>query len=215
MGKTLDLGRRVELQSADKHCDDISVALYQREVDGLPRFLVHTYAHGDAAAQRVAFLREALASRLGMERAAEDADWLLFPCGAAHLRALKRAFLDLTKLVEGESIEPLPLTVFDKKADGNVMAKSLGEGVYQITAESDGGAKRTKPIARGFAKLCEMEEVEGQETEPGAARFACGQSHDAMIGQLMYRAQNVRAAMAEDEQAASRGVLSAPSAQQP
>lgn len=211
MSKTLDLGTRVELQPADKHCDDISLSLYQRQVDGHYRYLVHTYADTDAARQRVSFMRTVLQSRMGMQPTADDADWLQFPCGASHLRAVQRGFLDLTKLANGDDVQPLPLTVFDKKADCNMTAAGDGHGGYTISAEKQTGQKRVKALARGFVKLCEMDADEDQDA---AIQFTCNTSHDAMIGQLMYRAQNVRAAMAEQEQAATRGVLSAPSAQE-
>jgi hypothetical protein len=211
MPKTLDLGTRVELQSLDKHCQDISVALYQRVVDGQAQYLVHTYADHDEARLRVAYLRSVLQSRLGMQTLVDDPQWVAFTCKAEHLRAIQRAFLDLTKLAGDENIDPLALTVFDKKADCAITATGDGQGGYVITAEKESGTKRVNAVARGYIKLCEMEPVEGKE---GTIKFACGTDHDAMIGQLMYRAQNVRAAMAEQEQAASQGVLSAPSAQE-
>jgi len=43
--------------------------------------------------------------------------------------------------------------------------------------------------------------------------FSCGQAHDALVGLLLVRALNVRAVLREQEMTASRGVLSAPSAQ--
>jgi hypothetical protein len=43
--------------------------------------------------------------------------------------------------------------------------------------------------------------------------FACGHEHDALIGMLLPRALNLRAAMREQEEAMSRGMLVAPSAQ--
>ena len=70
--------------------------------------------------------------------------------------------------------------------------------------------KRASALARGFAKLCEIEIVEGT---PNSVRFACGTRHDEMIAALMYRAQNVRASMREQEEAAGRGQLAPPSQQ--
>ncbi len=43
--------------------------------------------------------------------------------------------------------------------------------------------------------------------------FSCGQSHDAMVGLLLVRAPNVRAAMREVDMMEARGVLAAPGAQ--
>lgn len=213
MGKTLDLGRRIELQPIDKNCHDISLGLYLREVEREPRVSVHTYASVPGAQDRVAFLMQALVVMAGLEAAAEQPGWLRFPCGTMHLRALKRGFLDLCKLPSDAPLAPKPMTVFDKKADGDLSAVGVGDGVYAIRPESDdpAGRKRSVAVARGFAKLCEMEGVEGAEDR---VRFPCGADHDALIGLLMFRAQNVRASMQEQEQAATRGILAAPSQQQ-
>jgi hypothetical protein len=43
--------------------------------------------------------------------------------------------------------------------------------------------------------------------------FGCKQTHDSLVGLLLVRALNVRAVLREQEMTASRGVLSAPSAQ--
>lgn len=71
--------------------------------------------------------------------------------------------------------------------------------------------RRVTTIARGLIRLGEMEEVADQ---PNQVRFGCGHSHDALIGLLLVRAPNVRAAVREAEAMASRGVLSAPSSQE-
>ena len=212
MGKTLDLGRRIEIHSMDKLCQDISIGLYRDEASDGPCFLVHTYREGDAGAERVAFIRQTLVTMMGLESVSVDSDWLRFPCGADHLRALRRAFLDLCKLETGAPLEPKPLKVFDKKADCELEAVSRGAGKYQITAASDGeqASKRATALARGFAKLCEMREL---EEEQDTVQFSCGSDHTELIGILMYRAQNVRAAMKEEEQSAGRGVLTSPSQQ--
>jgi len=212
MGKTLDLGQRIELHSMDKHCHDISLGLYLMETGGAPRFLVHTYADSDDARARVAYIRDALRVMLGLVAADGTSDELVFPCGAVHLRALKRAFLDLCKLETGAELIPKPLTVHDKKADGELTAVNLGDGVYEISSRdgSDAGNKRAVAVARGFAKICEMT----AEGDPAVRiRFGCGSSHDELIGMLMFRAQNVRAAMQEEEMASAKGVLAAPSQQ--
>jgi hypothetical protein len=43
--------------------------------------------------------------------------------------------------------------------------------------------------------------------------FGCGQPHDALVGLLLIRAPNVRAAMREAEMMAARGVLGVPGQQ--
>ncbi len=55
-----------------------------------------------------------------------------------------------------------------------------------------------------------MERWEACET---GVKFGCGTPHDALMGLLLYRALNARAALRETEMMASRGVLAAPSAQ--
>ena len=44
-------------------------------------------------------------------------------------------------------------------------------------------------------------------------QFVCAWPHDALMGLLLPRALNVRAVLREEEMAASRGTLVAPSAQ--
>ena len=212
MGKTLDLGRRIEIHSMDIQCQDISVSLYRQDGSAGPQFLVHTYSGVDAAAERIAFIRQALVSMLGLEPAAAESQWLRFPCGGDHLRALKRAFLDLCKLETGAPLEAKPLQAFDKKAECDLEAIALGAGKYQMKplADTEQSAKRATALARGFAKLCEMREL---EAGPNTVQFPCDVDHHELIGMLMYRAQNVRAAMREEEQSADRGVLAPPSQQ--
>jgi hypothetical protein len=60
------------------------------------------------------------------------------------------------------------------------------------------------------AKLAEMTR---QDSNPEQVAFACGHPHDAAVGTMLVRALNVRAILREEEMAASRGVLVAPSAQ--
>ena len=227
MGKTLDLGRRLELEPMDTHCQNASLALYGQDVAGVTNFLVHTYSKIEDATQRVAFMNQALIVMVGLEESDDSpeipgaespgapslGDWLQFGCKTMHKRALKRAFLDLCKLETGSPLAPKPLTVFDKKANGNLSALNRGSGVYEIQPEdgTEQSTKRASAVARGFAKLCEIEIVDGTTNQ---VAFPCKANHDALIGMLMFRAQNVRAAMQEDEMAASRGVLSSPSQQE-
>ena len=213
MGKTLDLGRRLELHSLDPHCGNISLALYCRDIDGVPHVKVHTYSGDADAPQRVAFLTEALAVMAGLVAATDEPDWLRFACGTMHERALKRIFLDLCKLETGSTLTPKPLTTIDKKAEGELTANARGEGLYEITA-AEGlakGPRRADALARGFAKLCEMTPVEGSTRQ---ITFLCKCDHDGLMGLLMYRAQNVRQAMQEEEMNASRGVLTSPGKQE-
>ena len=217
MGKTLELGRRIELHSMDPHCHDISLGLYRLEVNGSPRFLVHSYSSLEGTRERMDFIREALLVVVGMEAAdslvssegTRGDGWIQFPCKSDHERALKRAFLDICKLSTGTVLANKPLTVFDRKANGEISAVNLGSGIYELRAEGGVASKRATAVARGFAKLCEMDFVAGTDS----IRFPCEIGHDALVGMLMTRAQNVRGTMKEGDMAASRGVLSAPSQQ--
>ncbi len=190
---TLDLGRRVELVSMDPHCHDISLALY---LEG-HRYRIHTYSRHEAAANRVAFLRAAMASMGAMQIVDGQ---LAFSCGGIHLAAVRRLFLTVAKLSTGAELPtPMPLETLDKKAGSMIQAQSLGNGEYRVPTEG--------PVKNGLRKLAEMED------RGGTLAFPCGVSHDALIGLLLPRALNVRATLREEEAAATRGVLVAPSAQ--
>ena len=210
MGKTLELGRRLEIHSMDKHCQDISVALYRQDVE-CPQFLVHTYTDSEESAKRVRFIRQALISMIGLEPA-DRQDWLQFPCRKIHQRALKRTFLDLCKLETEASLEAKSLETFDKKAGGNLRVVEMGNGTYrtEAVAETEAGQKRARALARGFVKLCELQ---ADDVDPLRFTFGCQSSHNSLIGMLMFRAQNVRSSMQEEDAAAGRGVLAPPSQQ--
>ena len=212
MGKTRDWGQRIELLPMDKHCHDLSVALYRESDAQGPRYLVHTYSSVEGARERIAFLTGTLETMAGMKQVSGMPGWLRFACGGYHERALKRGFLDLCKLQTGAAIIPKSLTVFDKKAECDLTIQSLGDGIYEVGAEKDTakGPARIAALVRGFVKLCEMQAVDGFEDR---VVFGCKASHDALMGLLAFRAQNVRASIREQEAAASRGVLSSPSQQ--
>ena len=102
------------------------------------------------------------------------------------------------------------MSIFDKKTERTITVTSDGAGGYRLAADGpeEGRDRRVGAIAKGLVKLAEMELVADDQV-----RFACGHAHDAMIGLLLGRALNVRAAMREQEDQAGRGVLAAPSAQ--
>jgi len=212
MGRTVEIGRRIELCSMDGHCRNMSLGLYCLNVDGVPRFRIHTYNSLPGSQERVQFLTRALSVMAGLERVPDAPDWLQFPCRSIHKRALKRGFLDTCKLESDTAIDAKALSVFDKKSDCRLSAVYLGDGVYRIDAErpTEAAQKRSRALADGFTKVCEMDAVEGHENQVG---FPCRSSHDPLIGLLMFRAQNVRSAMREQLLAASRGVLASPSQQ--
>ena len=215
MGRLLELGERVELVSMDPHFHDISIALYRCSGEGgASCYLVHSYSGKEGTGQRLAFVMRAMAVMGGMGPAPGQPDRLAFACGAEHRAAVKRLFLEACKKAPGSDVEALPMSVYDKKNDLTISATNIGGGAYRLAADvgaaDDKVARRVDGVTRGLIKLAEME----PGAAPGEARFACGTAHDELVGLLLGRALNVRAAMREAEAAAARGVLAAPSAQQ-
>ena len=197
----------------DPQCGNISLGLYRRDDDATSQVLVHTYGNEEAAIERAGFISRAMIVMAGLEAVPNEPGWLRFPCGVFHQRALKRAFLDICKLASTATLEPKPLTVFDKKADCFHSTTHCGQGVYQMAAEQETeiARKRAVALAAGYVKLCDLEAVEGTNNQ---VAFACKSEHDGLMGLLMHRAQNVRAAMREAELNNARGILAAPSQQE-
>jgi hypothetical protein len=210
MGQTRYIGNRIELVSMDPHFHDISIALYQQEQNHRPAFLVHSYSQKAGVEERIAFLAETMKTLGGLE-SGEDG-LLYFPCGAAHEQAIKRIFLDSCKVEPASGVTSHPLRLHDRKSGCDITASHIGDGIYQIgSADSEQDCeRRIVAIARGLLKLGQLEEVAESSNE---VAFPCRQSHDALVGLLLIRAPNVRAAMREADLMASRGVLSAPSSQ--
>jgi len=211
MGKTLDLGQRIELCSMDPQFHDISMGLYCRQVDGESQILVHSYSQQAGTGDRVEFIRQALIAMAGLTEVPNE-KWLRFPCGSFHKRAIKRSFLDLCKLATGSELPIKPMRGFDKKAKCDLLIRGLGQGRYecQSAETTETSEKRSRALAVGFAKVCEM----SLDEEGNHVSFACQSEHDSLLGLMFFRAQNVRRAMREEEQAASRGVLAPPSQQE-
>ena len=136
---------------------------------------------------------------------------LYFPCKDTHEAACRRVFLEACKPASNTQTEPRPLNILDKKSQLTITVDSTGNGIYQVRAngEGRGAARRISAIAGGLMKLGEMESVDTDNRD--TVRFACGHSHDALIGLLLIRAPNVRITLRQEEMSASRGVLSAPS----
>ncbi len=212
MGVTTEIGSRIELVSLDPHFHDISIALYRQESENGPSLLVHTYSPIEGAQQRIKTVTGRMAALGGLEPVEGEARQIRFPCGAQHHLASKRLFLEVCKLPPEEQAPPRPLNIFDKKSRAKITVSSLGEGVYQLgtDGESEAASKRCSAVTGGLAKLAEMERVEGGEDR---IAFPCGHAHDKLVGLLLVRALNVRSAQREQEMAAARGQLVAPSAQ--
>jgi hypothetical protein len=212
MGETIDLGRRIELVPMDPHFHNISIALYRQERSDGPVFLVHTYNKREGAGTRVEFVARAMSLLGGLEAVAGETRKLRFPCHAEHQLACRRVFLEACKLDPALPVAPRPLQILDKKSNRTVTVTSQGNGVYVLSADGDelDRAARIGAVANGLLKLGQMQVgVSGDDS----AAFTCGQAHDFLVGLLLVRALNVRAVLREQEMTASRGVLSAPSAQ--
>jgi hypothetical protein len=212
MALTTDIGERLELVPMDPHCRNISLALYRQQSKSGSEFLVHTYSGLEGGQQRVEFVARAMSILGGMEPAPQDPLRLWFPCHAEHRMAVRRIFLEACKLRSEETLGSRPLAIWDKKSNRTVTVTSLGKGMYGLIAdgEEEGKASRISAVAGGLMKLGEMAPM---EQSADRIAFSCGQPHDSMVGVLLIRALNVRAVLREQEMTASRGVLSAPSAQ--
>ena len=217
MRRIVDIGRRVELIPIDPHCHDITIGLYRQQIADattgrkFPAFLVHTYSQMTGATERIEEVAGTMQILGGMRKTSEGL--LYFPCKDTHEFACRRVFLEACKLASNTHTEPRPLNILDKKSRLTITVDSTGNGIYQVSAngEGRGAARRISAIAGGLMKLGEMERVETDNND--TVGFACGHSHDALIGLLLIRAPNVRVALREEEMSASRGVLSAPSQQ--
>ena len=217
MRRIVDIGRRIELIPIDPHFHDITIGLYCQHIadavtgTDFPAFLVHTYSQMTGAPERIEEIAQAMQILGGMLKTPEGL--LYFPCKDPHEFACRRVFLEACKLASGTQAEPRPLNILDKKSQLTITVDSRGNGVYQVRANGEGrsAARRISAIAGGLMKLGEMESIETDNND--TVRFACGYSHDALIGLLLIRAPNVRITLREEEMSASRGVLSAPSQQ--
>lgn len=206
-----DIGRRVELVSMDPHCANISIGLYKRETDGGPIGIVHSYSGRPGVSERLAFVSRAIRVLGGLEPAGEQRA-VRFPCHMWHPAAAKRLFLESCKHDPVITLERRPLEAPDPRTEQTIRVQGLGKGTYRVDADgaTEDVPSRSLAVAAALAKLAELETGE----DPGVIRFACGHDHDALLGVLLVRAMNLRAALREEELSATRGVLVAPSAQE-
>ena len=211
MPSIVNIGRRIELVPIDIHFHDITIALYQEELDACTIFRIHTYSRKDGASGRIQQVANSMHTLGGMSELSNGK--IFFPCGDNHEAACRRVFLEACKIPPNTPVEPRPLNTLDKKSKLTMTVDSLGSGSYRVTSDGEGrGAeRRVSAIAGGLMKLGEMHA--GLESDGDTVFFPCGHSHDALVGLLLVRAPNVRVIMREEETTASRGVLSAPSQQ--
>ena len=211
MPSIVNIGRRIELVPIDPHFYDITIALYQEELDACNVFRIHSYSRKDGASERMQQIANYMQTLGGMSELPDGK--IIFPCGYNHEAACRRVFLEACKIPPNTPTKPRPLSTIDKKSKLMMAVDSLGCGSYRVTSNGEGRSaeRRVSAIAGGLMKLGEMNA--GQENEGETVCFACGHSHDALVGLLLVRAPNVRVVMREEETSTSRGVLSAPSQQ--
>lgn len=207
------LGRRIELISMDPHFHDITIGLYETKApDGAVSYLLHSYSGRPGVAERLRQLAATMATIGGMVVEAGEGTRVRYRCGTGHRFACRRLFTEAGKMKPGQGQAPRPLQVPDRTTGRTVTIVHDDAATYKVTADGldEGRAQRVGAVGRGLARLAELELIGEDATR---VRFDCGQSHDELIGLLLVRALNLRAAMREQEEAMSRGMLVAPSAQ--
>jgi hypothetical protein len=210
VGVVVDIGRRVEVVPMDAHFSDITIALYRQERDGGAVALVHTYSSKPGASERLASVVRNMSVLGELEVVDEDRDVVRFPCRTWHEAAARRAFLEACKLDPAAPASPRPLTAVDGATGQRIAVEPLGSGSYRVHADdvAEGAASRAAAVASGLARLAELRLSQGN-----VVSFPCGHDHDALVGLLLVRALNIRAALREEEMSASRGFLAPPSQQ--
>ena len=211
MASIANIGRRVELVPIDTHFKDITIALYRQQQGVRAFYKVHTYSGFDGVIDRIKEVVQSMQILGGMQVTSDGL--LYFPCGERHEAACRRVFLEACKLPSGTPAESRPLNILDKKSQLTISVDSVGQGVYHVSSNGEGRSaeRRVTAIAAGLKKLGEMDT--DKKNEDDGVVFACGHSHDALVGLLLVRAPNVRVILREEQASASRGVLTAPSQQ--
>ena len=211
MGLTINLGRRLELVSMDPHFYNVSISLYRRNSCPGLELLVHSYSHKLGINERLEFIAQAMVIIGGMEKVPGEFQSLRFPKSIDLEFAAKRVFLEACKYPINTEVKIRPLNVFDKKCQTQVNVGSLGKGIYKVRTEekNDQTARRIAAITAGLVKLSGASIFNGH---PDSVVFPQEQSNDSLVGLLLTRALNVRAVIRAEEDASTRGVLSAPSA---
>ena len=208
MARVKDLGTRIELLPEDRYFRDISIALYALHGDQDPEFLVHSYAPYDGTAERIAYVTAEMLRLGGLEKV-PGGHSLRFSCGSEHRPALSRLFTRICRRDPDLPAAEFGLTIFDKKADCDIIVSSEGDGRYRIGAAADTpmAERRVGAVRNGLIKLTHMTAPEGSDD---LLVFDCGESHDELVALLLTDALNVRAAAREQDAMKSAGVLSAP-----
>ena len=194
----------------DPYCEDISVGLYRSDGAEGPVGLVHSYSSAPGASERVRFLVRAMSVLGGLEEVGDDGRQIRFACNTWHASAARRLFLEAAKQDPSAPVLRRPLEVPDTRSEQTIRIVPLGNGAYSVRAEgvTEETPSRAPAIAAALVKLAQLTGADDQ-----VVTFPCGHEHDALVALMLLRAQNLRAALREEELNASRGVLVAPSAQ--
>ena len=141
----------------------------------------------------------------------DDGREIRFACNTWHASAARRLFLEAAKQDPSAPLLPRPLEVPDTRSEQTIRIEPLGNGAYRVRAEgvTEDTPSRAPAIAAALVKLAQLAGSDDQ-----VVTFPCGHEHDALVALMLLRAQNLRAALREEELNASRGVLVAPSAQE-
>ena len=208
-----DLGRRIELVAMDAHFHDITVALHRAvDADGRPAYDINSYSTRPGASERLAVIAAAMQEVAGLKAVPGAPLRVRFACGAAHEKATRRAFIEACKLDPGQPLTARPMAIYDKKTDATIEVVPEGGGLYRAGADAAGAkvVRRVATVAGGLVKLAGMEPIPASIDQ---VRFACGQDHHKLVAMLLKLALNARGVLREQELAAARGVLAAPSQQ--
>lgn len=208
-----DLGRRIELVAMDAHFQDISVALHRAVgADGSPAYDINSYSNISGAGERLEVIAKAMQEVAGLQAVRGAPLRVRFACGDAHEQATRRAFIEACKLDPGEPLAARPMEIYDKKTDATIAVVPEGGGVYRAGADRAGAkvVRRVATVAGGLVKLAGMEPLPASIDR---VKFACGHDHHKLVAMLLKLALNARGVLREQELAAARGVLAAPSQQ--
>jgi hypothetical protein len=191
---------------------DISVGLYLRDTERGPAGLIHSYSNKSGVEGRLDAIRRGMTVLGGLEASTDgESHELRLTCGDWHNAAMKRLFLDCFRVDLAGELEPRPLAAPDTRSDQHITVVPLGDGAYRVESEGETADEpsRAPAIARALVRLVELDAVD--ET---TVAFGCGCDHHELMGLMLVRAQNLRAALREEELTAGRGVLAAPGAQE-
>lgn len=203
-----DLGPRLELMPMDRHCQGVSVALYLT-VDGTAA-TVHSFSGRPLVPPRLTWISRAM-SVLGGMNLDVDERTVRFGCGQWHESAARRIFLEACRADPASPVLIRALASRDSRTGQQVTAMPLGAGAYRVDATGGrpGAVSRGPAVAAGLVRLVGVEVDPG---DPSVIHFACGTSHDELVGLLLPRAINLRAALGDPDDPPSRGIMVAPTA---